>query len=43
MEAKPQVNNTNNVHVYEGIIKMSAFQPIDIKPVYGRKWCNERH
>jgi hypothetical protein len=39
MEAKPQVNtNTNNVHVYEGIIKMSAFQPIDIKPGGQRKW-----
>jgi hypothetical protein len=31
-------DNTNNVHVYEGAVKMSAYQPIDIKPLYGRKW-----
>ena len=39
MAAKPQVNTvSNNVHVFQGEVKMSAFQPIDIKPVYGRKW-----
>jgi hypothetical protein len=39
MQAKQQVNtNTNNVHVFEGAVKMSAFQDIDIKPLYGRKW-----
>jgi len=39
MAAKRQVNTaSNNIHVFEGAVKMSAFQPIDIKPVYGRKW-----
>jgi hypothetical protein len=39
MAAKRQADsNTNNVHVYEGNVKMSAYQPIDIKPLYGRKW-----
>jgi hypothetical protein len=39
MAAKRQADsNTNNVHVYEGAVKMSAYQPIDIKPLYGRKW-----
>lgn len=39
MAAKPQANTvSNNVHVFQGEVKMSAFQPIDIKPVYGRKW-----
>jgi hypothetical protein len=39
MAAKRQADsNTNSVHVYEGAVKMSAYQPIDIKPLYGRKW-----
>ena len=39
MAAKQQANTvSNNVHVFQGEVKMSAFQPIDIKPVYGRKW-----
>lgn len=39
MAAKPQANTvSNNVHVFQGEVKMSAFQPIDIKPLYGRKW-----
>lgn len=39
MAAKQQVSsNSNSVHVFEGAVKMSAFQPIDIKPLYGRKW-----
>ncbi len=39
--AAKQIANTvlnNSVHVFEGNVKMSAFQPIDIKPLYGRKW-----
>jgi hypothetical protein len=29
----------NEVHVFRGeVIKMSAFQPIDIKPTFGRNW-----
>lgn len=39
MAAKqPVSSHSNNVHVFQGEVKMSAFQPIDIKPVYGRKW-----
>ena len=32
------VTNTNNVHSFSANVMMSAFQPIDIKPLYGRKW-----
>lgn len=39
MEAKQTaVLNTNKVHAYEGAMKMSVFQPIDVKPVIGRNW-----
>lgn len=39
MAAKPQVNTAlNNYHSFEGVVKFSAYQPIDIKPLYGRKW-----
>ena len=41
MEAKaPQdlSSNHSQVQVFEGNIKMSKFQPIDVKPLYGRKW-----
>ncbi len=41
MEAKAlQGSNSNHsqVQVFEGYIKMSKFQPIDVKPLYGRKW-----
>ena len=41
MEAKAlQGSNSNHsqVQVFEGNIKMSKFQPIDVKPLYGRKW-----
>ena len=31
-------NTSNNIHVFEGEIKFSAFQPIDVKPVFGQKW-----
>jgi hypothetical protein len=26
------------ISFFEGVVKMSAYQPIDIKPLYGRKW-----
>jgi len=39
MPAKPQVNTvSNSYHSFEGVVKFSAYQPIDIKPLYGRKW-----
>lgn len=41
MEVKAiQDSNSKNssVQVFEGNVKMSKFQPIDIKPLYGRKW-----
>jgi hypothetical protein len=39
MAAKQQANTvSNNYHSFEGVVKMSAYQPIDIKPLYGRKW-----
>lgn len=30
--------NSNNVHAFEGNVKMSLYQPIDVKPLYGRNW-----
>ena len=34
-----ETNTTaNKVHVFGGSVAFSAFQPIDIKPVIGRKW-----
>lgn len=34
-----ETNTTSNkVHVFSGSVAFSAFQPIDIKPVIGRKW-----
>jgi hypothetical protein len=39
MAAKQQANTvSNNYHSLRGTVKMSAYQPIDIKPLYGRKW-----
>ena len=41
MEAKPQQDsNSKNsqVNIFEGKVAMSRFQPIDVKPLYGRKW-----
>jgi len=40
MEAnQTAVSNSNNkVYAFSAEMKMSKFQPIDIKPVYGRKW-----
>lgn len=32
------VSNTSKPQVFAGNVMMSAFQPIDIKPQYGRKW-----
>jgi hypothetical protein len=31
-------SSNNRVHVFSGSVAFSAFQPIDIKPVIGRKW-----
>jgi hypothetical protein len=42
MEAKAHQDssskNSGQVNVFEGKVAMSRFQPIDIKPTYGRKW-----
>jgi hypothetical protein len=41
MEAKQmQDSNSKNsqVNIFEGKVAMSRFQPIDVKPLYGRKW-----
>ena len=40
MEAKQMEdsNTHNTVHVFEGVTKMSKFQPIDVKPFFTRKW-----
>jgi hypothetical protein len=39
MAAKPQADTvSNSYHSFEGVVKFSAYQPIDIKPLYGRKW-----
>jgi len=39
MAAKAQANTvSNSYHSFEGVEKFSAYQPIDIKPLYGRKW-----
>jgi hypothetical protein len=37
MAAKQQADS-NSYHSFEGVVKFSAYQPIDIKPLYGRKW-----
>lgn len=37
MEIQNSVSESK-VHAFEGKMLMSAYQPIDIKPVYGRKW-----
>ena len=31
-------NSENNTTAYAGTLKFSAFQPIDVKPVFGRNW-----
>jgi hypothetical protein len=37
--AKQQADTvSNSYHSFEGVVKFSAYQPIDIKPLYGRKW-----
>jgi len=36
--SKTQDLTTNKPHIFEANVKMSRYQPIDIKPVYGRKW-----
>ncbi len=33
-----QNSNSNKVHAFEGNVKMSAFQPIDVKPRMGQNW-----
>jgi hypothetical protein len=39
MAAKQQADTvSNSYHSFEGVVKFSAYQPIDIKPLYGRKW-----
>ena len=40
MEAKPTaaLNSNNKVYAFSSEMKMSKFQPIDVKPIYGRKW-----
>lgn len=35
---QPQDSHTNEVHVFEKPVIMSAFQPIEVKPVLGRDW-----
>jgi hypothetical protein len=35
MAAKQQAD-TNSYHSFEGVVKFSAYQPIDIKPLYGQ-------
>ncbi len=37
MEIASSVSESK-VHAFEGKMLMSAYQPVDIKPVYGRKW-----
>ncbi|KAF2337224.1 hypothetical protein [Flavobacterium daemonense] len=36
--SRTAVSNTNNIHSFSANVMMSAYQPIDIKPSYGRKW-----
>lgn len=40
MEAKPTaaLSSNNKVYAFSSEMKMSKFQPIDVKPIYGRKW-----
>ena len=40
MAAKQKQDLTINkdTHVFSADVKMSAFQPIDVKPVFGRRW-----
>lgn len=40
MEVKQQnaLNTSKNVHVFEGALKMSLYQPIDVKPLGNQKW-----
>lgn len=38
MEHKTTNSSSNPVHAFDSEFKFSAFQPIDVKPVIGRKW-----
>jgi hypothetical protein len=35
---KQDLTTNKDTHVFSADVKMSAFQPIDVKPVFGRRW-----